>query len=121
MGLFKYWRSSFHMRALMFNAIEVVPIDKRLATNIIRYSLTMARKTPQWKYPVFDLKTHSFLWLLSGLQNYIIIGLETQNSVTAGVLKELFLTIVLQARKKPILKINPYAIIAAEEQYEALP
>lgn len=122
-GLFKFLRCSTNMRCFVNVACEVDPeIDKNLAEEVVRLSLAIAKQMPQWKHPVFDWKTHSFMWLTAGIETAIKLTLEKDSSLIGRVkafqLKRLYFVLTNIANKKPLLKVNEAALIVVEERYQ---
>lgn len=124
-GLFKFLRCSTNMRFFVNVACEADPeIDKKLAESVVRLSLSFAKKMPQWKRPVFDWKTHSFMWLTAGIETAIKLTLEEDSSLIGRVkafqLKRLYFVLMNIANKKPSLTVNEAALIMVEERYQNL-
>ena len=124
-GFFKFLRCGTNMRFFVNVACAVDPeLDEKLAEEVVKFSLLMAKRTPQWKHPVFDWKTQSFMWLASGIETTIKLTIEEDNTLIGRVkafkLKRLYFVLMNIANKKPSLKVNECALIAVEEGYQNL-
>ena len=124
-GLFKFLRRSYHMRLFVFDALESCEIiPKGVAIAIMRQSLIWAKQSDEWKHPPFDAKSQCYLWLLTGIETTIRLGLAADNSFEnrnqANRFKQFYFQVMTCANTKPYLKVNPVVVQIAKLSFDNL-
>ena len=123
-GLIKHWRYSFNMRLFVNEALEQDPmIKKDIIAEVMSVALLAAKSSPEWKKPFYDIKTQSFIFLVTGIEGMIQLATRKdslESKVYVSQLKRLMGDVVFLANTHDIFRVHPGIAETAREQYYKL-